>query len=127
MQICYDLRFPVWSRNTSGFDYDILVYCAAWPDVKIKAWDAMLAARCLENQCYLVGVNCVGDDGLGLHYKGHSVAYDTRLEPIVSFADNEEGIKIADFDMKRLEHYRTVLPLWKDCDRFVLYDEKNNA
>lgn len=118
LQICYDLRFPVWSRNASGFDYDILVYCAAWPDVKIKAWDVMLASRCLENQCYLVAVNYVGDDGLGLHYKGHSVAYDTRLEPLVWFADDEEGTKVADFDMERLKHYREVLPLWKSCDRF---------
>jgi len=118
--ICYDLRFPVWSRNASGFDYDILVYCAEWPDVKLKAWDAMVASRCIENQCYLVAVNCVGEDGLGLHYKGHSVAYDTRLEPLVSFMDNEEGTKIADFDMERLAHYREVLPLWKDSDSFTI-------
>jgi len=118
LQICYDLRFPVWSRNSSGYDYDILVYCAAWPDVKIKAWDAMLASRCFENQCYVVGVNYVGDDGLGLHYKGHSVAYNTRLQKLASFEDNEAGTKIADFDMPRLAHYREVLPLWKDCDRF---------
>ena len=120
VQICYDLRFPVWCRNRSGYDYDILIYCAAWPDVKLQAWDTLLAARCLENQCYLVGVNCVGDDGLGLHYKGHSVAYDTRLQPLVSFADNEEGTKIAEFDMERLAHYREVLPLWKDTDHFSI-------
>lgn len=120
LQICYDLRFPVWTRNKSGFDYDILIYCSAWPDVKIQAWDVMLASRCLENQCYLVGVNCVGDDGLGLHYKGHSVAYDTRLQRLVWFEDDEEGTKIADFDMDRLTHFRKVLPLWKDSDRFEI-------
>ena len=122
LQICYDLRFPVWSRNASGFDYDILVYCAAWPDVKLKAWDVMLASRCIENQCYLVAVNCVGEDGLGLHYKGHSVAYDTRLERLVWFADNEEGTKIADFDMARLTHYRETLPLWKDIDKWTIVE-----
>jgi len=120
VQICYDLRFPVWSRNTTGFDYDILVYCAAWPDVKLTAWDVMLASRSLENQCYLVAVNCVGEDGLGLHYKGHSVAYDTRLQRLAWFEDNEEGTKIANFDMDRLAHYREVLPLWKDIDKFSI-------
>lgn len=120
LQICYDLRFPAWSRNMSGFDYDILVYCAAWPDVKIKAWDMMLASRCFENQCYVVAVNYVGEDGLGLHYKGHSVAYDTRLQKLASFEDNEAGTKIANFDMEQLKHYREVLPLWKDCDQFSI-------
>ena len=118
LQICYDLRFPVWSRNATGFDYDILIYCAAWPDVKLEAWDVMLGSRCIENQCYLVAVNCIGDDNLGLHYKGHSVAYNTRLDKLVWFEDDEAGTKIADFDIERLAHYRRVLPLWKDIDRF---------
>lgn len=120
LQICYDLRFPVWTRNQSGFDYDILLYSAAWPEVRIGAWDVLLAARGLENQCYVAGVNCVGDDGLGLHYTGHSVAYDTRLQRLVSFADNEEGTKIADFNMEKLAHFREVLPLWKDSDKFTI-------
>lgn len=120
LQICYDLRFPVWTRNQSGFDYDILLYSAAWPEVRIGAWDVLLAARGLENQCYVAGVNCVGDDGMGLHYTGHSVAYDTRLQRLVSFADNEEGTKIADFNMEKLAHFREVLPLWKDSDRFTI-------
>ena len=76
LQICYDLRFPVWSRNTTGYDYDILIYCAAWPEVKITAWDIMLASRGIENQCYVVGVNCVGDDGMGVHYN-----QDCRFQP----------------------------------------------
>ena len=120
LQICYDLRFPVWSRNTTGFDYDILIYCAAWPQVKIAAWDIMLASRGIENQCYVVGVNCVGDDGMGVHYPGHSVAYDTWLNKLVWFADDEEGVKVADFDMEGLVHFREVLPAWKDSDKFSL-------
>ena len=118
--VCYDLRFPVWARNQSGYDYDILLVVANWPDIRIQYWDALIAARATENQCYIAAVNCVGDDGMGLHYNGHSVAYDTRLQPIVSFADDEEGTKIADFDIAKLHHFREVLPLWKDTDKFEL-------
>jgi predicted amidohydrolase len=118
--VCYDLRFPVWARNQSGSDYDIILVVANWPDIRIQYWDALIAARATENQCYIAAVNCVGDDGMGLHYNGHSVAYDTRLQPIVSFADDEEGTKIAEFDIAKLHHFREVLPLWKDVDSFVL-------
>ena len=118
--VCYDLRFPVWARNQSGSDYDIILVVANWPDIRIQYWDALIAARATENQCYIAAVNCVGDDGMGLHYNGHSVAYDTRLQPIVSFADDEEGTKIADFDITKLHHFREVLPLWKDVDHFEL-------
>ena len=118
--VCYDLRFPVWARNQSGSDYDIILVVANWPDIRIQYWDALIAARATENQCYIAAVNCVGDDGMGLHYNGHSVAYDTHLQPIVSFADNEEGTKIAEFDIDKLHHFREVLPLWKDIDNFTL-------
>ena len=118
--VCYDLRFPVWARNRSGYDYDILFVVANWPDIRIQYWDALIAARATENQCYIAAVNCVGNDGMGLHYNGHSVAYDTRLQPIVSFADDEEGTKIAEFDIDKLHHFREVLPLWKDVDHFEL-------
>lgn len=118
--VCYDLRFPVWARNQSGSDYDIILVVANWPDIRIQYWDALIAARATENQCYIAAVNCVGDDGMGLHYNGHSVAYDTRLQPIVSFADDEEGTKIAEFDIDKLHHFREVLPLWKDTDKFEL-------
>ena len=118
--VCYDLRFPVWARNRSGYDYDLILVVANWPDIRIQYWDALIAARATENQCYIAAVNCVGDDGMGLHYNGHSVAYDTRLQPIVSFADDEEGTKIAEFDIDKLHHFREVLPLWKDIDHFTL-------
>ena len=118
--VCYDLRFPVWARNRSGHDYDIILVVANWPDIRIQYWDALIAARATENQCYIAAVNCVGDDGMGLHYNGHSVAYDTRLQPIVAFDDNEEGTKIAEFDIAALHHFREVLPLWKDVDKFEL-------
>jgi predicted amidohydrolase len=118
--VCYDLRFPVWARNRSGYDYDILLVVANWPDIRIQYWDALVAARAVENQCYIAAVNCVGDDGMGLHYNGHSVAYNTRLEDMAGFADNEEGTRIVDFDIPALDHFREVLPLWKDRDEFEI-------
>lgn len=120
LQVCYDLRFPVWTRNASGYDYDILLFTAAWPEVRIAAWDVLIPARSIENQCYIAAVNAVGDDGMGLHYNGHSVAYDTRLKQLVSFEDDEAGTKIADFNMEKLAYYREVLPLWKDSDKFEI-------
>lgn len=114
--VCYDLRFPIWARNRSGSDYDIILVVANWPEVRIQYWDALIAARATENQSYIAAVNCVGVDGLGMQYNGHSVAYDTRLQPIAHFADNEEGTAIAHFDIAQLHHFREVLPLWKDAD-----------
>lgn len=118
--VCYDLRFPVWARNRSGHDYDLILVVANWPEVRIQYWDALIAARATENQAYIAAVNCTGEDGMGMHYNGHSVAYDTRLQPIASFANDEEGTKIAEFDLDKLHHFREVLPLWKDVDDFAL-------
>ena len=118
--VCYDLRFPAWARNRSGSDYDVILVVANWPEVRVQYWDALVAARATENQCYIAAVNMVGTDDKGLNYNGHSVAYDTRLQPIVSFADNEESTKIADFDIDALHHFREVLPLWKDVDSFEI-------
>lgn len=122
LQVCYDLRFPVWMRNRTGHDYDILLISANWPDVRIQAWDVLLKARALENQCYIAGVNLVGTDGMGLHYPGHSVAYNTRLQPIAWLPEDQEGTVIADFDVAKLAYFREVLPLWKDADAFTLLD-----
>ena len=118
--VCYDLRFPAWARNQSGSDYDVILVVANWPEVRVQYWDALVAARATENQCYIAAVNMVGIDDKELNYNGHSVAYDTRLQPIVSFANNEEGTKIADFDLDALHHFREVLPLWKDVDSFEI-------
>ena len=118
--VCYDLRFPAWARNRSGNDYDVMLVVANWPEVRVQYWDALVAARATENQCYIAAVNMVGIDDKELNYNGHSVAYDTRLQPIVSFANNEEGTKIADFDLDALHHFREVLPLWKDVDSFEI-------
>lgn len=115
--VCYDLRFPCWSRNLSGQDYDILLYTANWPDIRIKAWDLLLPCRGAENQAFVCGVNRVGDDGIGLHYCGHSAAYDTRLNELAHFEEDEDGYRIVEFDIKKLSYYRDILPLWKDTDK----------
>ena len=118
--ICYDLRFPVWSRQEKDNMYDVLLVCANWPEVRIAYWDVLIAARATENQCFICAANIVGDDALKMHYNGHSVAYDTYLNPLVHFEDNEEGTKIAELDIERLHHFREVLPLWKDGDEFTI-------
>lgn len=116
LQVCYDLRFPAWMRNRTDNLYDILLIVAAWPCERIQYWDTLVPARAVENQCYVAAVNCVGDDGMGLHYNGHSIAYNTRLEPIATFADEEQGIRIADFDINKLRHFREVMPIYHDGD-----------
>ena len=95
---------------------------ANWPSIRIQYRDVRVPARAIENQCYIAAVNPVGDDGMGLHYNGHSVAYDTRLQPIACLADDEEGTRIADFDMQKLWHFRDILPLWQDADDFGFTD-----
>lgn len=124
LQICYDLRFPVWMRNRSGYDYDILLVSAAWPEARIGAWDILVASRAIENQAYMAAVNTVGEDGLGLHYPGHSVAYDTRMRRLAAFEESEAATRIADFDMDKLAHFREVLPLWQDSDRFTIMPDE---
>jgi predicted amidohydrolase len=79
--VCYDLRFPVWARqqsdsNSGELEYDVLVYVANWPEKRIHAWKTLLQARAIENQCYVVGVNRVGDDGKGIHYNGETLVAD---------------------------------------------------
>lgn len=116
MLVCYDLRFPVWARQRKEQLYDLLLVVANWPDVRIRYWDVLVPARAIENQCYICAVNTVGDDGQGLHYNGHSVAYDTRLTELAQLQDNEEGTRIVNLDMDALYRFREKMPLWQDAD-----------
>src|SRR5680860_28794 len=88
--ICYDLRFPVWSRNTEEFD--LLIYVANWPESRTQAWDTLLSARAIENLCYTIGVNRIGQDGNGISYVGHSSAYDPQGQTTAHLQDGVEGI-----------------------------------
>ncbi len=118
-QICYDLRFPVWARNTSG--YDILVYVASWPKPRIHAWDTLLQARAIENMCYCIGVNRVGLDGKGYEYNGHSGIYNVLGDAVLE--DNpieKEVIVYATLDKAHLKMTREKLPFLHDADLFKI-------
>ena len=115
--ICYDLRFPVFSRNTEN--YDMLIYVANWPKTRINAWDTLLKARAIENMSYTIGVNRLGVDGTNLEYVGHSQIVDylgnSVLEP-----QKGEGVFIAELDKNRLLDTRKKLDFLKDQDQFQL-------
>ena len=116
--ICYDLRFPVWSRNS--MDYDVLLYVANWPKVRISAWDTLLQARAIENMSYCIGVNRIGEDGNGHEYSGHSAAYDVLGKPIDSIDKDESIIDIITLEKKPLETFRNKLGFLNDADSFTL-------
>ena len=119
--ICYDLRFPVWSRSRSEsitYEYDMLIYCANWPKPRVQAWDKLLAARAIENQSFALGVNRVGVDGYGKEYSGHSAAYDFFGNQM-AFSEKEEILEVA-LSKEELEKYRERFPFQKDADHFSM-------
>lgn len=116
--ICYDLRFPVWSRNIA--DYDVLLYVANWPKTRVSAWDALLKARAIENMSYCVGVNRVGIDGVNSEYSGHSGCYNVLGDLISSFEANEEQIEIVTLERRHIEAYRNKLKFLDDRDLFSI-------
>lgn len=116
--VCYDLRFPVWSRNVEH--YDILIYVANWPKPRISAWDTLLKARSIENMCYTIGVNRVGKDANKLEYSGHSAIYDCLGEKLVETAANEEDIAIGNLDKNHLNVIRNKLNFLSDQDKFEI-------
>ena len=117
--VCYDLRFPVWSRNISTDPYHLLIYVANWPARRAHAWDTLLKARAIENQSYVIGVNRVGDDGNGINHKGGSVALDFLGEPICML-ENREQEKIAVLSQTDLKQYRNDFPAYMDADMFQI-------
>lgn len=122
--ICYDLRFPVFSRNRhdgSGFDYDLALYVANWPAVRQHAWQTLLRARAIENLCYVVGVNRVGIDGNQLSYAGGSVALDYLGQPRIEFGARSQDAVTALTRDDLIEH-RQRFPAHLDADRFALLD-----
>ena len=115
--ICYDLRFPVFSRNSQ--EYDMLVYVANWPDVRINAWDALLKARAIENMCYAVGVNRIGVDANDYAYNGHSQVQDYLGHSILD-PQETEGVFIVELDKKKLLATRQELGFLNDKDFFEM-------
>jgi predicted amidohydrolase len=118
--VCYDLRFPAWSRNQG--DYDLLVYVANWPEPRHLAWATLIRARAIENLAYLAGVNRIGTDGNGIRYQGGSAIVDflgNHLTPVT----DETGVWSAALDLEELQEFRAKFPFHLDADRFSLNGE----
>lgn len=114
--ICYDLRFPVWSRNTEN--YDVLLYVANWPKPRSTAWDTLLKARALENMAYCIGVNRIGQDETGHEYIGHSAVYDCLGEQLV-FSEKEAVLQVT-LSKEHIKSTRDKLKFLDDRDHFIL-------
>jgi predicted amidohydrolase len=114
--ICYDLRFPVWSRHG---DFDLLIYVANWPKVRLKAWRTLLKARAIENQSYVVGVNRTGEDGSGVKHSGNT----SIIHPDGSFISCLflDGFYTADIDIESIKNFRNRFPFLSDKDNFKIY------
>jgi len=133
--VCYDLRFPVWSRNEqlSGNQqqrtnnkqqnsnvFDILIYIANWPEVRKQPWSKLLEARAIENQCYVVGVNRVGIDGTEKNYSGNSVVINPKGEAITNIPENENYVTTTSLSLDDINAFRKVFPVGLDGDKFEL-------
>ena len=121
--ICYDLRFPLWSKNkykNNEFNYDILVYVANWPAVRSNAWKSLLKARAIENMSYVVGVNRIGQDANEIKYNGNSRVYDFKGERMDDFMENMPRVQINNLDKNELDSFRNKFPVLKDADDFNL-------
>lgn len=123
--VCYDLRFPVWSRN-AGNEYDLLIYVANWPEPRRLVWDTLLRARALENMSYVCGVNRVGSDANQLPHNGGSIVYSAKGEEIASIPDGEEGTATVALSLPSLQQFRQKFPAWKDADAFQVEQEQEN-
>ena len=116
--ICYDLRFPVFSRN--NINYDLLIYLANWPNKRINAWKALLKARAIENQCYTIGINRVGKDGNQIPFSGHSKVFDGFGEELLSIEENIEKVIQIEISIDDLRLKRKQLNFLNDQDNFTL-------
>lgn len=113
LQVCYDLRFPVWSRNHK--EYDLILYVANWPESRVSAWKTLLKARAIENQCYVIGVNRVGDDP-NSHYSGSSRVVDAYGKVMINCAEGEECRFSAELNLEDLVQFRKKFPVLDDAD-----------
>ena len=118
-QICYDLRFPVWIRNLNK-EYDVLIFVANWPERRNYPREALLLARAIENQSYVIGVNRVGKDGGDINHSGDSVVINPQGEIISKAKPNEETIMTVSLSYSALEEWRKKFPAWMDADEFTV-------
>ncbi len=129
--ICYDLRFPVWSRNrlmsdTGELEYDLLIYLANWPAPRVSVWDTLLKARALENQSFVVGVNRIGTDGEGISYNGHSQLIDYKGSVIINSGE-EVSTRIVEIDKQTLLDFRQKFPAYLDGDSFEIQNRSQKS
>lgn len=117
--ICYDLRFPVWSRNRADAPYDLLIFTANWPSRRAHHWRALLQARAIENQAYCAGVNIVGTDGTGLEYLGDSAIIDFGGQHICHLA-GQEGVFTTELSLENVKKWREQFPFLNDADSFSI-------
>ena len=115
--VCYDLRFPVWARNTEN--YDVLIYVANWPKPRVLAWDTLLKARAIENMSYCIGVNRIGEDKEHNEYCGHSAVYDILGNNITPIKPNKEHIELVTLERNQINYYRNKLKFLDDRDYFT--------
>ena len=115
--ICYDLRFPVWSRN--DLDYDVLFYSANWPASRNDVWETLLKARAIENQAYVIGVNRIGTDGQKIHYTGNSRVISPKGH-IMGKLGNKEHFLFIELEMEALMEFRRKFPVLRDRDHFII-------
>lgn len=115
--ICYDLRFPVWCRNTN--DAEMMVFVSNWPEVRSEHWLSLLKARAIENQCFVLGSNRVGEDGKGVTHSGNSVVFNPKGEKVEELI-NKEGLILLSLKLEDVQNYRTVFPAYLDRDQFEL-------
>lgn len=119
MIVCYDIRFPVWCRNVNN-EYDVLISCANWPTVRVDAWNKLLFARAIENEAYVLGVNCKGKDIQGFEYDGSSMAIDFKGKLISSSTSSDSPFLYASLSKEKLDRFREKFPAFKDSDPFTL-------
>ena len=119
-QVCYDLRFPVASRNNQ--DYDLALYVANWPARRSHHWQTLLTARAIENQAYVAGCNRVGDDDNGHHYSGDSLIITPQGEELARAEPGSAMIIDAELSLEALQDYREAFPAWRDADTFLLHE-----
>lgn len=117
-QVCYDLRFPVFMRNRN--DYDLAVVVANWPEPRRMAWRTLLQARAIENLSYVVGVNRVGQDGLGLNYTGDSLTVNFKGEVLIDHAPSTPFIETTTLNLEALNQFKAQFPAWRDANAFEL-------
>lgn len=118
LQVCYDLRFPVFSRNRD--DYDAIIYVANWPAARSRIWSSLLVARAIENQAYVLGCNRIGTDGNGHQYSGDSVILNYLGEPLASLPAGTAGVLTQTLDINALQLFRQQFPAQLDADTFSL-------